>query len=94
MSERSLSEREKQAVTTPDATFATVLAARPYQKVIRGDEVEGFLAEAPELPGCVTAGETADEAIAILQDAIEGWIEAALVAGEPIPEPAAVRLTA
>lgn len=79
---------------SPDAARVAALAARPYHKVIRGDEVEGFLAEAPELPGCVTAGETADEAIAILQDAIEGWIEAALVAGEPIPEPAAVRLTA
>jgi antitoxin HicB len=66
------------------------IAMRPYRKVISGDDVEGYLAEAPELPGCVTAGETIEEALAMLGDAIEGWIESALAAGLPIPEPAAI----
>ncbi|MCC6961044.1 MAG: type II toxin-antitoxin system HicB family antitoxin [Dehalococcoidia bacterium] len=79
---------------TPDPEAVRQLASRPYQKVIRGDEVEGFLAEAPELPGCVTAGASIIEATEMLQDAIEGWIEAALAAGEAIPEPGAMRLTA
>jgi len=38
------------------------IVARPYHKVIRGDDLDGYLAEAPELPGCVTAGETVFEA--------------------------------
>ena len=67
------------------------IVARPYRKVISGDDVDGYLAEAPELPGCFTAGETVEEAPAMLQDAMEGWIEGAMtLAGEPIPEPHAV----
>lgn len=71
------------------------IVARPYRKVISGDDVDGYLAEAPELPGCVTAGGTVEEALAMLRDAMEGWVECALVAGEPIPEPeASQRLSA
>lgn len=73
---------------------AAKLADRPYRKVIRGNDVDGFLAEAPELPGCVTAGESVQEALEMLQDAMEGWIEVALAAGEHIPEPEAARLSA
>jgi antitoxin HicB len=65
------------------------IVARPYRKVISGDDVEGYLAEAPELPGCVTAGETVEEAERMLRDAMEGWVESALLAGEQIPEPEA-----
>ncbi len=43
---------------------------------------------APELPGCVTAGETEEEALALLCDAMAGWFEAALDHDLPIPEPA------
>ena len=63
------------------------IVARPYTKVIRGDDVDGYLAEAPELPGCVTAGVTVEEALLLLRDAMEGWVECALRAGDPIPEP-------
>lgn len=71
------------------------IVARPYRKVISGDDLEGYLAEAPELPGCVTAGDTIEEALAMLRDAMEGWVECALLAGEPIPDPAAdLRLSA
>jgi antitoxin HicB len=71
------------------------ILAPPYRKVISGDDVEGYLAEAPELPGCVTAGETVEEAERMLRDAMEGWVECALVAGEDIPEPeASLRLRA
>jgi len=70
------------------------IVARPYRKVISGDDIEGYLAEAPELPGCFTAGETVEEALAMLRDAMEGWVEGALVAGDTIPEPAALRLIA
>ena len=49
------------------------IVARPYRKVISGDDIEGYFAEAPELPGCVTAGATVEEALEMLRDAMEGW---------------------
>ena len=94
MSETFSAEPNGPVTVTPDPSVVTQLASRPYHKVIRGDEIEGFLAEAPELPGCVTAGATVQEALELLQDAIEGWIEAALAAGQCVPEPEAARLSA
>lgn len=69
---------------------------RPYHRVITGEPVEGYLGEVLELPGCLTAGETAEEALRNLDEAMAVWIESALVHGDPIPEPIAgpLRLTA
>ena len=47
----------------------------------------GFLALAPDLPGCMSDGETPAEALANVYDAIECWIEGAEELGHPIPEP-------
>ena len=63
------------------------LLNRPYRMVIRGDPVDGYLAEAPELPYCFTAGETPEEALANLREAMAGWFEAAIAHGNSIPEP-------
>ena len=63
------------------------LLERPYRKVIRGDRVEGYLAEAPDLPGCVTAGETEEQALANLREAMAAWLDSALAGGGEIPEP-------
>lgn len=41
------------------------------------DEGSGFLAEAIDLPGCVSDGETINEAADNLQDAIKCWIKTA-----------------
>jgi predicted RNase H-like HicB family nuclease len=57
--------------------------------VVRGDQAEGFLAEAPELQGCVTAGETPAEAMEMLRDAMAAWLETAIERGIEIPVPAA-----
>jgi predicted RNase H-like HicB family nuclease len=48
---------------------------------------EGFIAIAPDLPGCSAFGESQQEALTELQDTIAAWIEAAQSAGNPIPEP-------
>jgi predicted RNase H-like HicB family nuclease len=56
-------------------------------RVFWSDEDEGFVAVAPDLPGCSAFGQTQQEAIAELQDAIQAWIEAAQSAGNPIPVP-------
>lgn len=63
------------------------LMKRPYRKVIRGTPAEGFLGEVPELPGCLTAGETEVEALENLREAMAAWFESAIIAGRPIPEP-------
>jgi predicted RNase H-like HicB family nuclease len=47
----------------------------------------GFVAIVPELPGCMSDGETEFEAIQNAQDAIQCWIEAAQETNRPIPEP-------
>jgi predicted RNase H-like HicB family nuclease len=50
-------------------------------------EDDGFIALAPDLPGCSAYGKTQQHALKELQDAIVAWIEAARAAGNPIPEP-------
>jgi len=45
--------------------------------VIHSAEEGGFWAEVPALPGCITEGDTMDEVMDNLKDAIEGWLEVA-----------------
>lgn len=47
----------------------------------------GFVSYAPELKGCVSDGETPDEALHNIYDAIACWIDSARASGEPIPAP-------
>ena len=47
----------------------------------------GYLIEYPDLPGCMSDGETIEEAIANGSDAINCWIEAARTIGRDIPKP-------
>jgi predicted RNase H-like HicB family nuclease len=46
-----------------------------------------FIAEIPELPGCVAHGDTREEALANAQEAIELWIEVARKRGREVPGP-------
>jgi antitoxin HicB len=46
----------------------------------------GFAVEIPALPGCVTWGETLDQAVAMAREAIQLWIEDLSDSGKPIPE--------
>ncbi len=50
------------------------------------DEGRGYTVRVPALPGCVTEGETREEALANAREAIIGFIEALEKAGEPVPE--------
>ena len=56
-------------------------------RVFWSDDDEGFIAEAPDLPGCSAFGETQPEALDELQAAIAAWLEAARAAGNPVPQP-------
>ena len=65
------------------------MAGREYAYTIflQPDEEDGgCTVTVPALPGCVTQGETLEEAIAMAKDAIQGYIESLLKDGEPIPE--------
>ncbi len=62
----------------------------PYRLEIIPDKAEGgFVASYPELTGCLTCGDTLDEAVANAKDAKKAWLEAALEDGQTIPEPQA-----
>jgi predicted RNase H-like HicB family nuclease len=56
-------------------------------QVFWSDEDEGWIAVAPDLAGCSAFGETQEEALRELQDAIIAWMGAAREAGNQIPEP-------
>ena len=49
----------------------------------------GWLAEVPELPGCLSDGDTPQQAVENVMDAIACWIEAAEEDCRPVPAPAA-----
>ena len=50
----------------------------------------GFAATVPDLPGCISDGDTPEEAIANVADAIKVWLEAARELGRDIPHPSPV----
>lgn len=63
---------------------------RDYEVRIRPLSEEdggGFFAEVPELPGCMSDGETPQEALENAYDAILCWMEAAREMGRQVPEP-------
>lgn len=51
----------------------------------RGDTSYG--AYVPDLPGCVAVGETREEAVKLIHEAIEAHLELLREEGEPVPEP-------
>ena len=56
-------------------------------RVLLPEEGGGYLIEFPDLPGCMSDGETLEEAIEHGKDALQCWIEAAAEDGQEIPEP-------
>ena len=63
--------------------------ARPYSRILVPDSAGRYFAEILELPGCFSEGDTPDQAMDNLNEAMEAWIEAALDSGQAIPEPVA-----
>ena len=51
------------------------------------DEDDCWIADVPDLKYCSAHGDTPNEAIASVQDAIEGWLETAKEHGMAVPEP-------
>ena len=52
--------------------------------------VKGYGAHVPDLPGCIAAGETREEVLCLIKEAIEFHIESLRQHGEPIPQPTSV----
>jgi predicted RNase H-like HicB family nuclease len=55
-----------------------------------GTESEAFGVIVPDLPGCFSAGDTLEEAFIQAEEAVTGWIEVALDAGQAIPKPSTI----
>lgn len=51
------------------------------------DEDDAFIAEVPELPGCMADGESYQDALTNVEVVIHEWIETAQALDRPIPEP-------
>ena len=63
--------------------FGYAVSVQPLPANLGG----GYYAQVPDLPGCMSDGETPQEAFANAQDAIASWIEAAEEIGMTVPEP-------
>ena len=64
-----------------------------YETIIFwSDEDEVYLAEVPELPGCMAHGDTYESALANAKDAIQLWLDTAEEFGDAIPAPKGRRL--
>jgi len=61
-----------------------------YPVVIHKDPESDYGVSVPDLPGCFSAGETMDEALQEVVEAIETHIEGLLLDGEPIPAPQSI----
>jgi antitoxin HicB len=58
-------------------------------QLLKDEDGSGFIATVPDLPGCISDGETPEEALTNVQGAIEAWIEAAQDMGRKVPKPSA-----
>lgn len=62
--------------------------ALPYRLELIPDPYEGgYAASYPDLPGCITGGDTPEEAVRNAAEAKAAWMEAAMEEGVTIPEP-------
>ena len=56
------------------------------------EEDQAFIADVPELPGCMAHGDTYDSALANIKNAMNLWVKTAKEFDEPIPVPKGRRL--
>ncbi|BDC52607.1 hypothetical protein F183_A49220 [Bryobacterales bacterium F-183] len=56
-----------------------------YTVVLERESDGGFVVSVPVLPGCVSQGDTREEALANIKDAIDLYIEDCRASGDPIP---------
>jgi antitoxin HicB len=61
------------------------MSQNTYRVLLNKEPEGGFTAVVPTLPGCITYGETMDEAIINVREAIELYIESLVTHGESVP---------
>lgn len=67
---------------------------RKYKILLHWSNDSGaFVAEAPELPGCMAHGRTPEAALKEINEATRLWIETAAACGDPVPKPKRERPT-
>jgi antitoxin HicB len=59
----------------------------PYARELIPDTEGGWFIRIKELPGCMSQGDTPEEALRMIEDAMRGWLAVSLEDGDPIPEP-------
>jgi len=59
----------------------------PYVAIVEDEEGKAIGVWFPDLPGCVSAGDTLDEAMTNAAEALSLWIDVAKAHGQPIPSP-------
>lgn len=68
-------------------TLNEYMAMSYRMEIVEDKEDGGYVVSYPDLPGCITCGETIESAVANALDAKRTWIEAALEDGIEIREP-------
>ncbi|MBA3248411.1 MAG: type II toxin-antitoxin system HicB family antitoxin [Pyrinomonadaceae bacterium] len=58
-----------------------------YRVLIEPDEDGVYVAEVPALPGCISQGQTREEAVENIKEAIAAYLESLAAHGEPVPPP-------
>jgi predicted RNase H-like HicB family nuclease len=61
--------------------------SREYEVVLTPEAEGGFSVTVPALPGCASQGETREEALLMIREAIEAYIESLIAHSDPIPGP-------
>jgi antitoxin HicB len=56
------------------------------QVILIPDETGGYTVEVPSLPGCISEGDTVEDALTNIKDAIDLFIESMIAHGEEVPE--------
>jgi predicted RNase H-like HicB family nuclease len=56
-----------------------------YTVILEQEADGGYVASVPALPGCVTQGDSREEVLSNIREAIELYIEDCLDAGDPVP---------
>jgi predicted RNase H-like HicB family nuclease len=68
-------------------TLNDYMAMSYRMEIVEDKDEGGFVVSYPDLPGCITCGETVEKAVANALDAKREWMEAALEEGIKINEP-------
>lgn len=63
-------------------TIAKILR---YTVILEPADEGGYVAYVPALPGCVTQGDSIDDALAMARDAISGYLDVLREDGDPLP---------